>query len=88
MLGGHLPELILLLTLTLGLYTTVRATTYVHRRLRERNSSPFVAAAVATGTAVVLFLLGLWPLVAIGWCVRAVWTRGRAIFTPESSRMG
>ncbi|GAC1471309.1 MAG: hypothetical protein PVSMB7_22960 [Chloroflexota bacterium] len=80
MLGGHLPELLILLTIALGLYTTFRAATFVYRRLRERLGSPFVAAASATGTAIVLFLLGLWPLIAIFWCVRVVWMRGRAIF--------
>ena len=88
MFGGHLPELIVLLTLTLGVYTTGRATIHVHRRLRERNSSPFVAAGAATGTAVVLFLLGLWPLVAIGWCARAVWRRGRAMLASAPGRTG
>jgi hypothetical protein len=87
MLGGHLPELIFLLTLTLGLYTTVRATAYVHRRLLERNNSRAVAAAAATGTAVVLFLLGLWPLVAIGWCARVVWRWARANSVPTTDRM-
>jgi hypothetical protein len=88
MFGGHLPELILLLTVTLGSYTTVRATMHVHRRLRERNSPPIVAAGAATGTAVVLFLLGLWPLVAVGWCARAVWRRGRAMLAPAPGRTG
>jgi hypothetical protein len=74
----HLPELVVLLIVTLGLYTTVRATVHVHRSLRERNKPPIVAAVAAAGTVVVLFLLSLWPLVAIGWFVRAVWRWGRA----------
>jgi hypothetical protein len=85
MLGGHVPEVVMLLVFALGLYTTVRTSVSVYRRLDEHQSPMIVAAGAATATAIALLFLGLWVVVALVWSIRALWRRGQTMVIAATS---